>query len=177
MHPADQQEPATGQLDLAWQPELADYIEAYGARNRARRAGLKIAVVAAILAVLVVVGVTTDTGSLVGAGIGGILALVVVRFVFQPRFVRSTWRANPALRAPARARVDPQLGVSRADGTSTGQVLWSGIDSVLETEHLFLIQLAGYRRKPFFVLAKRGLADPGQLADLRAILIAGSLRP
>jgi YcxB-like protein len=63
--------------------------------------------------------------------------------------------------------------VTTSNGTTTGQIQWSGIQSLLETERLFLVQLAGYRRAPFIVLAKRGLADPSQVDNLRALVNAG----
>jgi hypothetical protein len=161
-------------IELTWQPEQADYVEAYRARNRARKAWLKIAVCTAAVFLIAVLGVAIDDGTLIGAGVGGVVAIGLVVFVVQPRAIRGTWSRNPALRAMTSARVDPQTGLTTSIGTSTGQIQWSGIHSVLETEHLFLIQLAGYRRLPFLVLAKRGLADPGQLDDLRKILAAGT---
>jgi hypothetical protein len=160
-------------LDLAWQPELADYVEAYRARNRARRVWRTIAVCVGVLAAILAVGLVMGDGTIVGLGLGGLIAVALLKFVFQPRAVRIVWRRNPALRSGAEARVDPQTGVTSSNGNSTGQIQWSGIHSFLETEHLFLIQLGDYRRKPFIVLAKRGLADPSRVADLRAILTTG----
>jgi hypothetical protein len=157
-------------IELAWQPELADYVEAYRARNRARRAQLKIAICAGVVLVVGLLGVAIGQPTLIGAGGGALIALLLVVFVLQPRAVRNLWRRNPAVRAPATARVDPDAGLTTSNGATTGQIQWSGIDSLLETERLFVIQLAGYRRKPFIVLAKRGLTDPDEIDDLRALL-------
>jgi hypothetical protein len=165
---------ATGHIDLTWQPELADYVESYRARNRSRRAWAKIALLAGVVVVIGIIGVVIDDASLVGLALGGLIAVALVPLVLQPQAVRGQWKRNPQLRSRTGARVEPHLGLTTTNDVSTGQIRWAGIDSVIETENLFLIQLAGYRRKPFVVVAKRGLPDPSQVADLRAMLTVGT---
>ena len=166
-----------GHIDLTWQPELADYVEAYRARNRSRRAWAKITLLAGVVAVIGIIGVVIDDASLVGLGLGGLIAVALVPLVLQPQAVRGQWKRNPQLRSRTGARVEPYLGLITTNDASTSQIRWAGIDSLIETENLFLIQLAGYRRKPFIVVAKRGLPDPSQVADLRAMLTAGTGSP
>ena len=161
-------------IELTWDPELADYVEAYRARNRARKVWRKIAILAGICFLFGIAGAVAQDGAVIGLGVGGLAAIGLIVFVFQPRAVRSLWRGNPAARARSQARVDPLAGLTTSNSMTTGQIQWSGVDSVLETDRLFLVQLAGYRRAPFVVLAKRGLADPAQVERLRALLTAGA---
>jgi hypothetical protein len=168
--------PGPRTLDLGWQPQVDDYREAYRARNRARRVGLKLWVMGIVCAVLATLGFTRDEPSLGGAGLGGLIALLLVVVVLQPRAVKTLWKRNPALRAPTGARLDSAAGVATWNDVSSGHIQWPGVHSTIETEHLFLVQLAGgsRRRMPFIILAKRGLADSGQVDVMRAMLAAGT---
>jgi hypothetical protein len=161
-------------IDLAWQPELADYTEAYRARNRARRTRLKLGVLMGVVFLIGAIGALIGSARLIGIGVGGIVAIPVAVFVLQTHALRTIWRKNPALQARVEARIALESGLTSSNGVSTSQIVWSGIDSFLETEHLFVVQLSGYRRLPFLILAKRGLANTRQVDDLRALLAAGT---
>jgi hypothetical protein len=81
-------------FELAWQPELADYIEAFRARNRARKAWLKMSLCMAVVLAIAVVGVVGGDGTLVGVGVGGAIAIALVALVLQPRAVRTSGGAT-----------------------------------------------------------------------------------
>ncbi|HEX5404553.1 MAG TPA: YcxB family protein [Pseudonocardiaceae bacterium] len=162
-------------LRLSWQPELADFTEAFRARNRARRAWLKIGVMCGVALVVGVVLLTRGTPS-AQAGATGLIGLAVVlplmMLAVQPLSVRGFWRSNAALRCALRAEVDPVTGIT-VTGQSTGTHPWSVVHSVLETDRVFVVQVSGYRRLGFLLLAKRGLSADHQVAELRDILRAG----
>lgn len=90
-------------LSLAWQPEKADYTEAFGARNKAKKAWYKIGALAGIGVVLASVGLVTRYRSLVTLGVFVAVGFPLSAAVLQPLSVRSFWRKNAASRAPLRA--------------------------------------------------------------------------
>lgn len=170
-------------LQLAWQPEAADYVQAFRVRNRAQKVWHKAGVMMAIGAILAVAGF--------GLGHPGIGSIGVELFVLTPLLVpvltwastHSLWRRRPGLAAPTRAVVSPAAGIATTGplvDMRRGMVLsavpgwlpWQAIDLVLETERVFMVQLAGDRGKRFLLLAKRGLADPAQADRLRGALCA-----
>jgi hypothetical protein len=159
-----------GALSLSWQPELADYVEAFRARNRARKAWHKIWGLAGIaLVIAVAVSVAGTASSMAFPCFFAAVGFPVAALVISPLSVRSFWRRNPALHSPLQACVDPTTGITLT-GQSTGQHPWSTIHSFLETNRVFVVQLSGYRSLGFLLLAKRGLSDERHVDDLRTLL-------
>ena len=162
-------------LRLSWQPELADFSEAFRARNRARKAWLKLGVICGIAVVAGVVLLTKGTPSAL-AGATGLIGLAIVlplmMLAIQPLSVRGLWRSNAVLRSALRAEVDLVTGITLT-GQSTGTHPWSVVHSVLETDRVFVVQISGYQRLGFVLLAKRGLPAGHQAAELRDLLAAG----
>lgn len=162
-------------LRLSWQPELADFSEAFRARNRARKAWLKVGAICGTALVAGVVLLTRGTPSALAGAIGLIglaVVLPLMMLAVQPLSVRGFWRANPALRSAMQAEVDPATGITLT-GQSTGTHPWSVVHSVLETDRVFVVQISGYQRLGFLLLAKRGLPAGHQVSELRDILAAG----
>jgi YcxB-like protein len=160
-------------VELSWQPELADFTDAFRARNRTRQAWLKIGVICGaslvVGVVLFITGAAPEMAPLFCfVAVLGLLAALVM----QPISVRSFWRRNAALRAPLHVRVDPVTGITLT-GQSTATHPWPVVHSFLETDRVFVVQISGYRRLGFLLLAKRGLPDERQVDDLRNRLSAG----
>jgi hypothetical protein len=160
-------------LDLYWQPELADFTEAFRARNRARKAWHKIgAMCGGLLVVGVVLSVTGAAATMAPLCYFMAVLALASALIIQPLSVRSFWKRNPALRAALHARLDPVTGITLI-GQSTGTHPWPVVHSFLETDRVFVVQLSGYRSLGFLLLAKRGLADYRQVDELRYRLSAG----
>lgn len=168
---------------MSWQPEAADYAEAFQARNRMRRVQWLVWAMCGLGVALAVLAV-----------VGGQPAMAVFGVVFAVFFalmgkLGTTFlvQRNPALQQPVHAVVDPQGGitggipvVSMADGrmkvtAGNWQFPWAQLHNVLETKRAFVIHVAG-QEKTFFLLAKRGLADPAQEPALRSLLTASAPR-
>lgn len=175
--PGRMTDPEAQVLHLSWQPEMGDYAEAFGARNRARKAWHKIGAIAGSALVIALVLLAAGTGSsLVPVLLFAAFATPVMALVIQPVSVRSFWRRNPALAHPLRAQVDPATGITLS-GQSTGHHPWPTIHSFLETDRVFVIQLAGYHKLAFLLLAKRGLPSDQAAGELRAALSLGIAKP
>jgi hypothetical protein len=170
-------------IRLAWQPEAADYVEAFTARNRQRRVGLFTGFMSVLGVAFAVVAVLAKQPAAVAIGV-----VVAIGFpLVVPLVVRSStnalWRRSPQLQQPVQLFLDAR-GISGqapvlemnpgAMRVTAGAVLleWAGVGKVLETDRVFVVQPAGRRNKVFFLLAKRGLADPGLVDRLRARLSA-----
>lgn len=166
---------STTTLELAWRPEFNDYAEALRARNKARGMPTRLAAVIAISVAVAAAGAIAQNVVVAAAGGGIVLGVLAVVLVLQPLNVRALWRRNPALHADVRATVDPATGITVASQT-TGQFPWPSVDSYLETDRVFVVQLSGYRALNFFVLAKRGAGAPGDVDDVRRQLAAGTAR-
>jgi hypothetical protein len=175
----------TAPLQMSWLPEVADYTEAFNARNRAHKAWHKIAVVSVFGAVFAIVAFSLGRPGPAMVGVEAAVLLPVIVLPITWLSTRSVWRRRPALHAPTRAVVDPSAGIT-TDGPlvdmSSGQVAvapvqgglpWQSVGRILETRRVFVVELAGHRGKRFILLAKRGLADPAGLAALRGALTAG----
>lgn len=169
--------PVPEPLQLSWQPELADWVEAFDARNRARRVRLKLVVIAAVCAAVAGAGLVTHQSGMVGGGFAGLFGGAVVGTLGQRWSVRSLWRRAAALREPMRAQVSAAGGIVCSTPLSTGHYPWTSLEKVQETPRVFVLQMAGYRRGVILLLAKRGLADPGQLPALRWLLDAAARTP
>jgi hypothetical protein len=167
-----QNAPVTDPVELSWQPEVADYLEAFTARNRARGAWRKVGWISGAALVFAVVAFVLGHRF---AALYGVEAAVLLPLLLWPitwLSTRSVWHRHPALRAPTRAYVYSAAGISTDApllDLSTGQVRvgslpqgvpWTGVQRVLETKRVFIVQLAPKR---FLLLAKRGLADPAGL--------------
>jgi hypothetical protein len=176
----------TDAVQLSWQPEVADYIQAFNARNLARKAWHKVAVIALAGAAFAVAAFSFGRPgpAMVGVEVAVLLPPTVPLITWLS--TRSVWHRRPALHTPTRAVVHPLAGIT-TDGPlvdmSSGQVAvtpvpgilpWHSVDRVLETKRVFVVQLAGQRGKRFILLAKRGLADPTELHALRNTLTRAS---
>lgn len=171
----------TGAVQLSWQPEVADYFEAFQARNRVRRVWHKVAVIAVLGAVFAVAAFALGQPgpAMVGVEAAVVLPLVVVPVTWMS--TRSVWHRRPALRTATRAVVSRSAGIT-SDGalvdmskgvavtTIRAGLAWDSVEQVLETRRVFVVQLSGCGGKRFILLAKRGLADPAELDALRGIL-------
>jgi hypothetical protein len=170
-------------IHLAWQPEAADYVEAFSARNRQRRVGWFTAVMSVLGAAFAVLAIVAKQPAAVAMGV-----VVAIGFpVAVPLVVRvstnALWRRNPALQQPVRMVVDARglggdapvvimnPGAMRIADAGV-RYAWAGLGTVLETGRVFVVQPAGERNKAFFLVAKRGLADPALEARLRGLMSA-----
>jgi hypothetical protein len=158
-----------GVLTLSWQPELADFVEAFRARNRGRKTWYKVGGMMGLALVVSVVALVAHNPALAVACVWGAIALPPMVLVVQPLGARSLWRRNPALRARLHAQVNPTTGIV-VTGQSTGHHPWSTVHSVLETNRVFIVQISGYRNLAFVLLAKRGLPDQRSVDRLRTVL-------
>jgi hypothetical protein len=161
-------------LRLSWRPERRDFAEAFRARTRARKAWRKVwALVGLVLVIALVLFATGGDRSLASALVFAGVCAPVAGLVVQPISAWALWRRNPALHYPLQAQVDPATGITLS-GPSAGHHPWSAVHSFLETDRVFVVQLAGYRMLPFFLLAKRGLAHDQSGDELRAVLSLGA---
>jgi hypothetical protein len=157
-------------LELSWQPEQADFTEAFHARNRARKAWRKIWTLSTVgLLLAMVFTFLTAPQGLVFFCVFFAVAFPVSALIMQPISVRGYWRRNPALHDPLRATVDPLAGITLT-GQSSGTHPWSVVHDFLETDRVFVVQLSGYRNLGFLLLAKRGLPDSSDVDTLRDML-------
>jgi YcxB-like protein len=167
-------------IRMSWQPEAADYAEAFQARNRRRHVGWlagAMCVFGIAFAVLAVVG-----GQPAMAVFGVVTALFFA--VMGKLGTGFLYRRNPALQQPVHVIVDPGSGiaghipvVTMGDGpmkvnAGNWQFPWAQLHSVLETKRGFVLHVAGQNHKTFFLLAKRGLPDAAQESALRRLLPA-----
>jgi hypothetical protein len=168
-------------VQLSWQPDVRDYIEAFHARNRARGAWLKIGVMAVLGAVFAVTAFSLGRPgpAMFGVEVAVLLPLMVPMLTSVS--TRALWKRHPAMHAPTRAAVStaaittdgPLVDMSSGrlvTGTISGDLASHSVAKVLETKRVFVVQLAGHRGKRFFVLAKRGLATPAELDAVRNAL-------
>ena len=155
---------------LSWEPEIEDYREAFHARNRAKRATVKVAVIGMVPLLMTVFGLITRQAVLVGCGVGGFIGLGLMLGPGQRLSVRILWRRTLALRSPTQVHVVPGDGVSTSIAGSTGHFSWSVVDSFLETDRVFVLQFGGPHKGLFLVVAKRGLASPSDINSLRDLL-------
>jgi len=161
-------------IPMSWQPEAADYAEAFQARNRMRR-------VQWLVWMMGVLGVALAALAIVGRqpAMAVVAVVIAVFFALMGRLgTHFLLRRNPVLRQPVHAVVDARAGVvgdipvvSMADGrmrvtAGNWQFPWERLHTVLETKRAFVLHVAG-AEKTFFLLAKRGLADPALEPALR----------
>lgn len=157
-------------LHLSWQPERDDIAETVRIRDRARKAWRKVWLLVGILAVVGLVEAVTDYDPSFGTFCFSLAACsLVLAVVTRPVAIRLAWRRHPAIRVPLTAHVDPLAGIT-VIGQSAVTHPWSSVQSFVETDRLFVVQLAGYRNLAFFSLAKRGLVGEHEVDRLRALL-------
>ena len=169
-------------FQLSWKPEMADYLQAFNARNRANKAWHKIAVIALLGAAVAVVALLLGHPSLAMIGIELAVLFPLMIPLVTSLSTLSVWHRRPALHTPTRAVVSASAGIT-TDGPivdmSSGQVAvtagsgvlgWPAVETVLETKRVFVIQLVSPGNKRFLLLSKRGLADPTELGALRRTL-------
>ncbi|HEY8718283.1 YcxB family protein [Pengzhenrongella sp.] len=159
-------------LDLSWEPEIEDYAEAFRARNRARGLPAKIAVMVVVALVVALAGFLTERDYLVVWGLGGVACLAYIVLVTQRQMVNAFWKGSVELHAPTQVRVVPGDGVTSTIPGITVRFAWSKFDGFLETDRVFVVQMATHRKGAFVIIAKRGLASAGDVSRLRDILVA-----
>lgn len=158
-------------LQLSWQPELRDYLEACHARSRARHLWIKIAIVAGFSAVFA--AVSLGVGLYLPAGLAAVVAMGVPLGtpVFLRVRARGQWRRDPSMKAPTSVVVDPRIGV--VVNTPGHKVYpWRELRAMVETERVFAVGLTGKGAESLLLLAKRGLGTPEQVAYLRSMLVS-----
>jgi YcxB-like protein len=186
-------------VDLSWQPELDDYVDAFRARKAGEpgRGSWRPSVLRALIAVDVVLGlVFAVTGTYEGA-VYTLLLLAYLGFLF--RFVgrrnrrRDTslqlatklWNRHEQLRTPVEATVSSE-GVRISSAGESSLHTWSVILKVIESDRSMVLIVQPTKPvnltsrlvfalgvKACLPIPKRGLADPGQLGQLRALLTDG----
>ena len=179
---------ATDAVQLSWQPDVSDYIQAFTARNRARKVWYIVAVVSLIGAAFAIAAIVARQPGPATTGIVVAIGLPVMVPILSRSSTKVLWRRIPALHSPTQSLVSPDAGIT-TDGPlvdlSSGRIVvtqlpgtvhWQQIQRVLETDQVFVVQLVGHRGKAFFLLAKRGLADPAELDRLRDILLGSGRR-
>jgi hypothetical protein len=167
-----------GALTAVWTPERSDYVEAFRARNKANHAGMKITVVLGLCLLVVAVGAATGAYGLAAVGLSGAVSGALVVLAGPPLAVRRLWRRNSHLLANMRVVLHPDDGVTVQAGDIKSTFPWSTLGRVFETPQVFVVQLAGPRRRPFILLAKRGLAHPDGESMARLLLQrAGATAP
>lgn len=156
-------------VELAWTPELADYVDGYRARDRADRA-LRVFILlgAAVVVACVAAALSGDPDYLpfAAGATAGLLAVPIVTRVA----VRRLWRNGLAERGPTRARVEPGVGISMVTRGSSARTEWTHLTRVLETRRSFVLPVGRQRGAFVIVLPKRALADQRDVDRLRAIL-------
>lgn len=157
-------------MRLNWQPELRDYLEAAHARNRARHMWIKITIVVLFSAVFV--AASAAVGLFVPAGIGALVLVGVPLGV--PLIVRNRLmgmlRREPLLREPTSVMADPQVGLV-VTSPRHKVYRWRELRGMVETERVFVVLLPGKGAESMLLLAKRGLAQAEQVAQLRSMLV------
>lgn len=161
----------SGAIVLAWQPEVADYLETFRARNRERNSPLKIGVMLGFLFVVGLVGIASRRPELAGAGWGGLVGAALVLGPGQRLKAWSFWRRATVLRDPVRVTLVPGVGLTSAVTGITGQYGWEKFPDVLEADRVFILEMEGGRRRQCMVLAKRGLPPGVDVATLRDLLL------
>lgn len=169
------------EIQLSWQPEAVDYVEAFKARNRDRKVGGKL--------ILLFLGGVGFAGAAFAADQPGpaclVLIVAAIPLVMSAIIVKTSsnalWRDHDDLHTPSRAvlttsgiSIDgPVVDLRNGPMTTTRMphwLPWPFVQNVLETKHVFVVHLVGYEGKGFFLLAKRGLDGATELAALRAAL-------
>lgn len=156
-------------VELAWTPELEDYVDGFRARNRGDR-------VLRVLALLGLAALVTSVAALAGGrldvvplGVGAAAGLLVVPFSARLS-TRAMWRRGLLEHRPTTARVLPGVGVLTDTDGSTTRTQWSHLPRVLETPRSFVLPVGRQRLGFVVVLPKRGLRDPRDVDRLRALL-------
>jgi hypothetical protein len=166
-------------IELAWQPEPADYREvALVCRRRTRRivsAGL------GIWGLLFVVGaVLAHSWTAFGFGVGLWVYVGVLNAFVQRRAGVGFWK-HDLLRSPKQAVLSAAGGVEVRSAESTGSYAWHAFATCQESERLFVLRLrkAGGKPGAVMVLPKRAFATAADLDGARSLLgqsVEGGLR-
>ena len=168
-------------IPLAWQPEAADYAEAFAARNRRRRVHWFIGVMAVLGAAFAVAAIVAGQPAAAALGVVAAIGFPLMMPLMVKASTNGLWRMYPALHQPVRMVADARgvggdapvvtmnPGAMRI-ATGGTRIEWAQVGKVLETRRVFVVQAAG-NDKVFFLLAKRGLTDAAQEAHLRGLLV------
>lgn len=171
---------------LSWVPEIEDYCEAFHADAQVRGTRWK------SLAILVVGLAAFTIGTLTYQWVAAVLGFMVTVYgllmsPMYPRQVRTLWRRSAAMRELTQCRVVAGEGLIPLSVPGSDTLGWSRFDGVLETDRVFVLQMARYRTglwrlhpgTRILVLAKRGLDSPGDVPRLRELLIreTGTVAP
>ena len=186
-------------MDLSWQPEPDDYADAFRARRTSRqaRSGFRGYVIRILYAIDVLAGVAFALfGNYAGAfdclvvlAYFGFLAWFYARRNRRPdayrKLAAKLWARNERLRLPSHASILTD-GIQTGDAKGTVLRDWSHILQIIESDRSMVLILDGENAanltsrlvlalgvKACLPIPKRGLADPGRLTELRALLIEG----
>ena len=168
--------PAHGEIVLRWQPEKADYADAFAVRN-GWRAHVVIGGGLLLSALAAVIGLAASSPDLAAYGVAIGVTLGTI-WLLRPVFVTIFWRRVPMLHQPTVVTVTP-VGLDSQLPDSQGHYDWAAFRDCLETSRSFVLQLTGRGRTPFMVLAKRGLAqaqDEDRLRELLRRQLPGGVR-
>jgi hypothetical protein len=160
--------PAAPPVSLWWQPEVADYSEAFAVRAKDRRTTLKLLLIMLVCVLAAVLGIVTGNDTASAAGFGGFFVVGALRLL-QPLMIRRFYRRSEALHQPVQAHVS-SIGIDSRTALSSGQWPWTSVASVLEGRRCYVVQMHGHSNRMFLPLAKRGAPDPGAAAALHAWL-------
>ena len=168
-------------IQLSWYTDTADYPIAHNARGQERGARMRAVTLMVVAVAVTALGAFAELPVLLGIGAMLFFAGLLLVALGQAR-AGERWPVHPTLGAAVHAEVDPDSGLTiwahRATGASvhhcTDHFPWASIRRVRETERAFVVQLRG--TLPCVLIAKRGLADQGDLALLRSLLFT-AVRP
>ncbi|WP_198171216.1 YcxB family protein [Actinoplanes awajinensis] len=157
-------------MDITWQPEKADHRTAVRAAliTPARKVAwiILVSFMGLLLAIMLLVALTTGDFHVGYRALAAMAAGVLGPFVLPALLVEMAWRSSPAVRQPARARVDPHVGITFTQGGTSTLHTWAAIGRIRETDTLFLVGLAAHKGINI-PLPKRGLTSPAQVEYLR----------
>jgi hypothetical protein len=170
-------------VELSWQPEATDYVEAFKARTRR-------GVIWLALTPLMLIAIGVGFAALADGQPGPAIVLILIGLAvpllvpaINSMSTKGLWRLTPAMHEASRVSVSREHGItvegpvldmrSRKMVVTTSRAVfpWQAVDRVSETKRIFVLQLTGYKGKVFFLLAKRGTAD---VEALRAALLRPS---
>jgi hypothetical protein len=160
-------EPAADAVVLRWQPEAADAAEAIQLWMRYTRYRLKMS---AVLAGFVVAGAVVLALGSVGWGIGIVAGSVLpIRYLTAVSAdARRRFRHDPTAQEPVTATVST-AGIDYRRTTAAMTLPWDTVAAVRESDHLYLVLLAGVSgNRAFIALPKRAGAQAETLHALLA---------
>jgi YcxB-like protein len=151
---------------LAWEPTAEDWAEGFTAYRSSRRARRTRAIGVGTAVIFLAVALWLRVPVLLAAPL---VLLFVVFGIPSRRLANRAMRRYPGLAKPTRAVVTP-AALTITTGSDTVTREWSSLSRIVEAPRTFVLFIGPKGGRAFTLLAKRGLADPSQLAALRALL-------